>query len=334
MVLGALPLLTAASVKAGLRPLLILLAVAMVAALLSISCGSLGCALDAGWQDPTRLLRAQRASLAFSVGALLTLAGALLQLLLRNPLADPYVMGVSGGAAVGAVLSGVLLPAALLSAGLQAGALAGALLAIAVLFVLARRSLLLPSLPTAMPGVRLILTGVMVSTGFGALLTLLLSLAPDSQLRGTLFWLMGDLDAESYGLSAWIVLLLVGVWAVRQAPRLNVLAHGDATAQLLGLPVTRLRVIILLAASLATAAAVALAGAIGFVGLVVPHALRLWLGNDQRVLLPAAMLGGGATLLLADLIARTVLAPVQLPVGVVTALIGVPLFLMMLSRLR
>jgi iron complex transport system permease protein len=318
----------------ALRPLILLLAVAGVAALLSIGCGSIGCEFDASWQDPTRVLRAQRTSLAFAVGALLSLTGALLQLLLRNPLADPYVFGISGGAAVGAVFAGLLLPAAFLSASLQAGALAGALLAIAALFILARPSLLLPPLPAAVPGVRLILTGVMVSTGFGALLTLLLSLAPDSQLRGTLFWLMGDLDAESYGLSAWIVLLGVGIWAVRQSPRLNVLAHGDTTALLLGLPVTRLRVTILLVASLATAAAVALVGAIGFVGLVVPHALRLWLGNDQRLLLPAAMLGGGAALLLADLIARTALAPVQLPVGVVTALAGVPLFLLMLSRLR
>lgn len=318
-----------------LRPILLLLAAALLAAVLAIGCGSVGCQFGGDADDPAlMLLRTQRASLAFAVGALLALAGALLQLLLRNPLADPYVLGVSGGAAVGAVASGLLLPLVLQPASLQAGALAGALLAIALLFMLAGRSLLAPPQPAAVPGVRLILTGVMVSTGFGALLALLLSLSPDSQLRGTMFWLMGDLDADGFGLPAWAVLLAAGAWAIRQAPRLNVLAHGDATAQLLGLPVARLRTAILFLASVATAAAVAQAGAIGFVGLVVPHALRLWLGNDQRVLLPAAMLGGGAALLLADLLARALLAPVQLPVGVVTALIGVPLFLAMLARSR
>lgn len=318
-----------------LQPILLLTAVALAAAVLAIGCGSVGCEFGAGSDDPAlTLLRTQRAALAFAVGALLAVAGALLQLLLRNPLADPYVLGVSGGAAVGAVASSLLLPLALQSVSLQTGALIGALLAIALLFALAGRSLVAPPQPAAAPGVRLILTGVMVSTGFGALLALLLSLAPDTHLRGTMFWLMGDLDADGYALSAWAVLLAVGAWAIWQAPRLNVLAHGDATALLLGLPVTRLRITILFAASVATAAAVAHAGAIGFVGLVVPHALRLWLGNDQRLLLPAALLGGGAALLLADLLARVVLAPVQLPVGVVTALAGVPLFLALLARSR
>ncbi len=331
----ALPVLTGPRVKRALRHLLLLLAVAVAAAVLAIGCGSVGCQFGGGPDDPALLLlRVQRASLAFVVGALLTVAGALLQLLLRNPLADPYVLGVSGGAAVGAVAAGLLLPATLQVFGLQAGALGGALLAIVLLFMLAQRSLVAPPLPTAAPGMRLILTGVMVSTGLGALLALLLSLAPDTQLRGTLFWLMGDLDGDGYGLPAWAVLLAVGTWSMWQAPRLNVLAHGDVTSQLLGLPVARLRIAILLAASVATAAAVALAGAIGFVGLVVPHALRLWLGNDQRLLLPAAMLGGGAALMLADLLARVALAPVQLPVGVVTALVGVPLFLAMLARSR
>jgi iron complex transport system permease protein len=145
---------------------------------------------------------------------------------------------------------------------------------------------------------------------------------------------MGDLDVDSYGWPAWIVLLLTGAWSLKTAPQLNVLAHGEATAQLLGLPVRRLRITLLLVASLATAAAVSLAGAIGFIGLVVPHALRLVLGNDQRLLLPASMLAGGAALVFADLLARTVVAPLQLPVGVITALIGVPVFLTMLSGRR
>lgn len=310
-----------------------LLAVAVVAvSLLALACGSSGCTFGSGPAPDLQWLRLARISCALVVGALLALAGALMQLLLRNPLADPYILGVSGGAAVGGLLSTLLLPAAFSMLGLQGGALLGALLATGLLFVLARRSLTAIALPAALPGIRLILTGVMVSTGFGALISLLLSLSPDAQLRGALFWLMGDLDVDSYGAGAWAVLLLAGAWSWRMARDLNVLAHGEATAQLLGLPVQRLRIGILVTASVATAAAVSVAGAIGFIGLVVPHALRLWVGNDQRVLLPASMLGGGAALVLADLLARTAVAPLQLPVGVITALVGVPAFLAMLHR--
>lgn len=300
--------------------------------MLALNCGSIGCEFMFGQSFEVQSLRLPRVSAALAVGALLSLAGALLQLLLRNPLADPYILGVSGGAAVGALLSSLLLPAALSVFGLQAGALAGAALATVLLFLLARRSLAALPLPNAVPGVSLILVGVMISAGFGALISLLLSLSPDTQLRGALFWLMGDLDVDSYSWPAWAVLLLVGAWAVWTAPQLNVLSHGEATAQLLGLPVRRLRIVILAAASLATAAAVSLAGAIGFVGLVIPHLLRLIIGNDQRLLLPAAMLAGGTALVLADLLARSVVAPLQLPVGVVTALVGVPVFLALLLR--
>lgn len=313
-----------------LLPLLLLMAI--LASVLALNCGSAGCEFISGQSLEVQSLRALRVSTAFAVGALLSLAGALLQLLLRNPLADPYILGVSGGAAVGALLSSLLLPAALSVFGLHAGALAGAVLATVLLFLLARRSLAALPLPNAVPGVSLILVGVMISAGFGALLSLLLSLSPDAQLRGALFWLMGDLDVDSYGLPAWGALLIVGTWAIRTASQLNVLSHGEATAQLLGLPVRRLRITILAAASLATAAAVSLAGAIGFVGLVVPHLLRLLIGNDQQLLLPSAMLAGGIALVLADLFARTAFAPLQLPVGVVTALVGVPVFLTLLLR--
>jgi iron complex transport system permease protein len=182
--------------------------------------------------------------------------------------------------------------------------------------------------------VRLILTGVMISAGFGALMTLLLSLAPEGQLRGMVFWLMGDLDNGSLLVPAWLVLAAATLWAVFNAAQLNVLAHGDATALLLGIAVPRLRASALLVASVATASSVAIAGAIGFVGLVVPHVLRLVFGNDQRLLLPASVLAGGAALTLADLLARSVAAPVQLPVGVITALVGVPVFLALLARSR
>lgn len=311
------------------------LAILLVAAVtLSLGCGSDGCALPSSSHGDLWPLRAPRTFSACAVGALLALAGALMQLLLRNPLADPYVLGVSGGAAVGAMLAALLFPATLAWFGLQLGALAGAALATALLFILARRSFASLPLSDTAPGVSLILTGVMIAAGFGALISLLLSLSPDTQLRSALFWLMGDLDVDSYGWPAWAALALAAAWSVMRTPQLNVLAHGEATAHLLGLPVRQLRFMLLAVASLATAAAVSLAGAIGFIGLVVPHALRLALGNDQRVLLPAAMLAGGAALVLADLLARTLVAPLQLPVGVITALVGVPVFLWMLAGRR
>jgi iron complex transport system permease protein len=174
----------------------------------------------------------------------------------------------------------------------------------------------------------------MLASGFGAVMTLILSMAPDMQLRGMVFWLMGDLDNSQFYLPAWIALGIALAWAFTYASQLNVLAHGDTAAQLLGVPVVRLRTAALLVASLATACAVATAGTIGFVGLVVPHAMRLLIGNDQRILLPASALAGGAALTLADLFSRTIVAPVQLPVGVITALVGVPVFLVLLSRSR
>lgn len=294
-------------------------------------CGSSSCGFSDDWQSML-FLRAPRVVSGFAVGGLLALAGALMQLLLRNPLADPYVLGVSGGSAAGALLFGIVLPGSVL--GLQSGALAGALTATLILVVLARRSLSAASVVDTSPGISLILNGVMVSAGFGALVTLLLTVADDASLRGALFWLMGDLDTDSYNSAAWIVLILSLAWSMRQSSALNVLSHGVTTAGLLGIPIVRLRFSLLLVASMATAAAVAVAGAIGFIGLVVPHALRLVTGNDQRLLLPASVFGGGVVLVLADMAARTLFAPIQLPVGVATAMVGVPVFLYLLNRSR
>jgi iron complex transport system permease protein len=179
---------------------------------------------------------------------------------------------------------------------------------------------------------RLLLTGAVIAAGWGALITLLLTLAPDNRLRGMLFWLTGDLNGVGVPWLALAALAAVLVAIVPAAPQLNVLLRGDAAAQALGVSVMRLRLRVYLVASLAAAAAVTTGGTIGFVGLVVPHALRLAFGNDQRMLLPAAALGGGVAVMGADLVARTVVAPAQLPVGVITALIGVPVFLWMLLR--
>ncbi|MFN5353795.1 MAG: FecCD family ABC transporter permease [Burkholderiaceae bacterium] len=312
-----------------LFPMLIVLIVAVFA---SMACGASGCDMDFYQREKILQLRWFRVSMACAIGALLSLSGTLLQLLLRNPLADPYTLGISGGAAVGALLSSFFLPFSVLAVGMQFGSVLGAVASILLLFLMARRRLFAPPTMVEAPGIGLILTGVMIASGFGAIISLLLALSPDAELRGALFWLMGDLDVDSVSGLVWLVLLLAGGWSLWRAPQLNLLAHGEATAHLLGVSVPRLRLQVLLLASIATAAAVSVAGAIGFIGLVVPHVCRLVLGNDQRRLLPASMLLGAAALVLADLVARTIVAPIQLPVGVVTALIGVPVFLFILSR--
>ncbi len=313
----------------------VLLAVSLLVLVIGSFCGGAGCYLPSDDNLLILQLRMPRVLAAFSVGALLSLAGALMQLLLRNPLADPYVLGVSGGAAAGALSFSLLLPASAAVYSLQSGALLGALLATTLLLILARRSFYNEiAMESISSDIRLILTGVMISAGFGALITVLLVLSPDAQLRGTLFWLMGELDSPDFVISAWLVLLVACAWSFTKARELNVLSHGEVTAHLLGLNVRRLQVSLLIVASVSTAAAVAVAGTIGFVGLVVPHALRLVIGNDQRLLLPASVLSGGIALTLADLLARSIAAPTQLPVGVITALIGVPVFLVLLARSR
>jgi iron complex transport system permease protein len=277
-----------------------------------------------------RTLRLPRAVAGFSCGALLALAGALLQVLLRNPLAEPYVLGVSGGAAAFAV--------AALFAGcawwlVDLASFGGAALSVALVLGLARRELWRGEPQEASP--RLLLTGVVVATGWGAVVTLLIALAPDDRLRGIVFWLTGDLNGAANPWPALAALATVLGLSLPVAPHLNVLLRGDALAASLGVPAARLRLRIYVVASLAAAASVTTAGTIGFVGLVVPHALRLALGNDQRMLVPASALAGGIAVMGADLLARTVIAPAQLPVGVVTALVGVPVFLwMLLSRRR
>lgn len=267
-------------------------------------------------------LRLPRALAGFACGGLLALAGALMQVLLRNPLADPYVLGISGGAGCGALFAILLgLPAL----GIDGLAFAGALGAMFLVFGLAHGD-------GSWTQTRLLLTGVIVAAGCGALVALMLAIAPEDRLRGMLYWLMGDL-AQASGWLPGLIALVVGLaLAMPFARELNLLARGMLQAQALGVAVNRLRYAIFLLASLATAASVTTAGSIGFVGLVVPHLVRLATGNDQRLLLPASVLAGGALLVLADTLARTLIAPQQLPVGVLTALIGVPVFLILLAR--
>ena len=273
-----------------------------------------------------RELRLPRALSAFAVGGLLALAGATMQVLLRNPLADPYVLGISGGAAVGAL--GAMLAGA--AAIVTPAALGGALVSTLLVFGLARSGGERGPWTTT----RLLLTGVVVASGWGALIALMLTLAPDAQVKGMLFWLIGDLTGATSPGPALITLVLALGGTLAYARDLNVIAQGEEVATALGVGVVRTTIVLCALAALGTAAAVTTAGSVGFVGLVVPHALRLVIGNDQRVLLPGSALAGGTLLVLADTLARTIAAPVQLPVGVITALVGVPMLLALLARGR
>ena len=269
-------------------------------------------------------LRLPRALTAFAVGGLLAVAGVLMQVLLRNPLAEPYILGSSGGAAVAALLA---MLAGASSIVVDGAAFGGAMTATVLVFTIAHGS------GTWTP-TRLLLTGVVLAAGFSAVTTLLLALSPDQQLRGMLFWLMGDLSfAYEPARTLWLLAILT-MAATMAARHLNVLSRGELQAAIVGLPVAGLRYLIFVAASLATGLAVTTAGVIGFIGLVVPHMVRLIAGSDHRVVVPASALAGGALLVVADTLARTILAPRQLPVGALTAAIGVPLFLLLMSRSR
>jgi iron complex transport system permease protein len=269
-------------------------------------------------------LRLPRAMAAWVVGSLLAMSGCLMQVLLRNPLADPYVLGVSGGAAF-ASLTGMVAGVAV--AFIPWLALAGALVSILLVFGLARGT-------GPWSGTRLLLTGVVTASGWAALISLILSLSPDNSLRGMLFWLMGDLSYATVPVWSVLVLALSFILILGLARSLNVLAMGETTAKLLGEPTHKLLWMVYLLASLLTATAVSIAGSVGFVGLIVPHLMRLLVGSDHRILIPAATLFGGLFLVVSDTIARTILSPQQLPVGVITALIGVPLFLLLLNRAK
>jgi iron complex transport system permease protein len=280
-----------------------------------------GTSLDAAI---VRELRLPRALSAFAVGGLLALSGALLQVLLRNPLADPYILGVSGGAAAAALLS-ILL--GLGSAWVMGSAFAGSLVSTFLVFSLSR-------LDGAWTQTRLLLTGVVVAAGWGALISFLLVLSPDGDLHTMLFWLMGDMSRAAHPLFANAILLAGLALSLGLARSLNLLARGDLAAAALGENPARVRVSVYFIASLLTAAAVTVAGSIGFVGLIIPHIIRLLTGADHRSLLPNTVLLGGCFLVLADTVARTAVVPIQLPVGVITALLGVPVFLFLLTHTR
>lgn len=247
-----------------------------------------------------------------------------MQVLLRNPLADPYILGTSGGAAVAALLGMILGWSAIW---IDAAAFCGAMLATLLVFTIAQGT-------GSWTPTRLLLTGVVLAAGFSAATTLLLALSPEQNLRGMLFWLMGDL---SYAYSPGRLLLLLGILSlagIAGARHLDVLSRGDIPAAILGLPVAPVRLLIFATTALATAVSVTAVGVIGFIGLVIPHLIRLIAGSKHRIVVPAAALAGGSLLVIADTLARTMLAPRQLPVGALTAAIGVPLFLILMNRSR
>jgi iron complex transport system permease protein len=267
-------------------------------------------------------LRLHRSLDAFIVGGLLSMAGALLQVLLRNPLAEPYILGISGGAGVftlAALLLGISSTWTPLTA--FAGALISTLLVFSISFSNGKWTT-----------ERLLLTGVVIAAGWSAVISFLLTLSSQQQMQGMLFWLMGDLSQASQSTTGFFVLPVTFLASWLVARPLNLLARGEQQAAALGENIKILRMIIFVLAAAMTATAVSMAGSIGFVGLIIPHTLRLLGLRDYRLLLPAAVLAGGSFLVLADTLARTLLAPQQIPVGVITALIGVPVFLVLLQR--
>ncbi|WP_230409572.1 FecCD family ABC transporter permease [Undibacterium fentianense] len=275
-------------------------------------------------------LRLSRALSGFVTGATLALSGVLMQALLRNPLADPYVLGLSGGASVGALSTILFWGAGVM---VDVAAFGGAISVACILFALAYRDLRgAGSSEGSAP--LLLLTGVIVASGCGAIVTLLLSIAPDTSLRGMVFWMIGDLSNTQPRYVSWVILFCVGVWMMKNARAINIAAMHADNASTLGINIGRLRKTLFVCAALLTASAVSAAGSIGFVGLIIPHACRFALGPDHRLLIPVASIAGGSFLVFADALARTVMSPQQLPVGVITAMIGVPVFLVQLHQLR
>jgi iron complex transport system permease protein len=290
------------------------------------------------WDTILFSIRLPRTALVMLTGAALAGSGAAYQGLFRNPLADPYLIGIASGAGLGAVLvMAWRWPADLLGlATVPVGAFAGAVLTVAIVFNLARLTRAgLTNTSSASALTTLILAGVAVGAFATALMTFLM-LRSQGELRRAMAWLLGGFSLGGWG-PVWAALpyIVVGLGVlVALARPLNVLQVGEEQAQQLGLNVERLRLLLVIAATLATAAAVAFSGIIGFVGLVIPHITRLLWGPDYRRIVPLSILGGAAALLLADVAARIVLAPQEIPVGIITALAGAPFFLWLLRRAR
>jgi iron complex transport system permease protein len=279
-------------------------------------------------------IRLPRILLGIVVGASLSVAGTAFQALLRNPLADPYILGASSGASLGAILTLIVqpfiaLPLAISVVFTPVGAFFGAAATIAAVYFLGMRDGTIDSNT-------LLLSGIVSGSFLSAIIMFLMStLAGRGDLRGILFWLMGDLSTALQPSLRWVLgvgfLIASGV-IYSTASDLNLMLNGEKEAMHLGVDVPRVRIVVYLAASILTGLAVSVSGAIGYVGLLVPHVMRLIFGSDHRILIPTSAFGGAIAVVLADTLARTVVAPSELPVGAMTALAGAPLFIYLLRR--
>lgn len=271
--------------------------------------------------------RTPRVLLAALAGGGLSLAGVCLQALVRNPLADPYLFGVSAGASLGAVIAlttGGVLVAGL---GVAGAAFAGSLLSLAIVFVMAQRG-------GRLLGSSLVLAGVAVAALGNAATSYVQLQANPTELRRVMFWILGSVSGASWddlGVPA-VTIAVTAAWLLTRGRSMNALSVGDDTAAGLGVNVHQFRILLLVASSLLTATVVSVAGGIGFVGLIVPHAVRLVVGPDQRKVLPVSLLGGAVFLVLVDLVTRTVDKPNEMPIGIFTAALGAPFFLMLLRN--
>ncbi len=315
----------------------LLLFILMAAGLLGISLGSsqnLGTMLDyfftGGEKDPMLAniiwrIRLPRVILAALAGSVLSLGGLVFQALLRNPLAEPYILGISGGSAIGAII-GILMGLARFP-GVFLCAFAGSLLTLLLVIVMG-------SGRTALKKDSLLLSGVMINAFCSSVITFLLSLSQDSRIHNILFWLMGDLSLPDMKQAAVLGLLVfpcfVLIFCLSHV--MNLLLSGREMARTMGVNTGAVMLVLLICTSLMVSATVSYCGLLGFVGLVMPHLLRLMLGPDHRVLVPACILGGGAYMILCDILARTLPQQGEMPTGVITAIIGAPLFIFLLRR--
>jgi iron complex transport system permease protein len=268
-------------------------------------------------------VRIPRVITTFTVGGMLALAGSYMQTLLRNPLADPYVLGISGGAAVMSLLA---MLAGFVLTQLYIWGFIGSLISIFIVFVLGHNK-------KNFDPFKLLLTGVVIAAFWSAIISFILTISPTTDIKGMLFWLMGDLSYTQFsyaGLGLLFVCLITGLFFARS---LNILALGENTAKNLGVNLKVTYIFLYLASSLLTAFAVSEAGCIGFVGLIIPHSLRLIGGVKHEFVLLGSVLLGGSFLVLADTLSRSLFAPIQIPIGVITAIIGVPCFLFILRHI-
>lgn len=316
---------------------LVLLVVLLAAMIMGLAAGSAGFGLSSLIQGFTNdgekgllndiiwRLRFPRVLLAALLGATLSLGGMVFQALLRNPLAEPYILGISGGSAIGAII-GILLGLARFP-GVWLAAFAGSLGTLAVLYVMA-------SGRTMLRTNNLLLSGVMVNAFCAAVIMFLVSMAQDSRLHNIIFWLMGDLSAANIGnvISLAITVVPCFILIFSRSHAMNLLTLGNDMARSMGVNIKMTTTLLLVVTSLMVSATVSYCGLVGFVGLVMPHMLRMILGPDHRILAPASILGGAAFMVACDTLARVLPDQGEMPVGVVTALIGAPLFVYLLKK--